>query len=67
LCKVGGCEYLHKVLKIKQHLKMSEIEDAVKMGCPNDKNEFLIGNNKGGTNGWVNGTKIYGKLIKVET
>jgi hypothetical protein len=66
LCKVNGAEYLHKVLQKKEHLKMHEIEEAVKSGTPNDKNDFLIGNNKGGTNGWIKGTKIYGKLIKVE-
>jgi hypothetical protein len=27
---------------------------------------FLIGNNRGGTNGWVGGQAIYGKAVKVE-
>lgn len=30
-----------------------------------DKGRYLIGNNKGGTNGWT--TKIFGKVVKVET
>ena len=28
--------------------------------------EFLIGNNRGGTNGWIRESAIFGKLIKVE-
>jgi len=66
LCKVNGNEYLHKVLAVKIHLKLTEIDAAVKSGRPNDKNEFQIGNNKGHVNGWIKGTHIYGKLIKVE-
>jgi len=31
-----------------------------------DKNRFLIGNNRGGTNGWVGSHAIYGKAIRVE-
>ena len=27
---------------------------------------YLIGNNRGGTNGWINRSAIYGKLIAVE-
>lgn len=27
---------------------------------------FLIGNNHGGINGWINRSQIYGKLVKVE-
>lgn len=27
---------------------------------------FLIGNNRGGTNGWTGQSNIYGKCIKVE-
>ncbi len=29
-------------------------------------NRFLIGNNRGGTNGWVGGNRIYGKATKIE-
>ena len=28
-------------------------------------NQFQIGNNRGGINGWITGDKIYGRLIKV--
>ena len=28
--------------------------------------EFLIGNNKGGTNGWTNSSQIFGIVTKVE-
>jgi SOS-response transcriptional repressor LexA len=31
-----------------------------------DGTRFLIGNNRGGTNGWVGANGIYGKAIKVE-
>ena len=31
-----------------------------------DGNRFLIGNNRGGTNGWVGPQAIYGKAVKVE-
>ena len=31
-----------------------------------DANRFLIGNNRGGTNGWVGPQAIYGKAIRVE-
>lgn len=27
-------------------------------------NQYLIGNNRGGTNGWT--TRVYGRLVKVE-
>ena len=66
LCKVGGKEYLHKVLAVKTHQKISDIALDTFAGKPNDRNEFQIGNNKGGINGWIKGTHIYGKLIKVE-
>ena len=29
-------------------------------------NRFLIGNNRGGINGWIGHNCVYGKLIKVE-
>lgn len=31
-----------------------------------DGDRFLIGNNRGGTNGWVGGNAIYGKAIRIE-
>ena len=30
------------------------------------QDRFLIGNNRGGTNGWIGRNKIYGKCVKVE-
>ena len=30
------------------------------------QDRFLIGNNRGGTNGWIKRTHIYGKCTKVE-
>ena len=30
------------------------------------KGRFLIGNNRGGTNGWVNGKAIYGVATRIE-
>ena len=32
-----------------------------------DKGRFLIGNNRGGTNGWVSSNSLFGKAIKVES
>ena len=31
-----------------------------------DGSRFLIGNNRGGTNGWVGANAIHGKAIRVE-
>jgi SOS-response transcriptional repressor LexA len=31
-----------------------------------DRGRFLIGNNRGGTNGWVGRHAIYGKAVRVE-
>ena len=31
-----------------------------------DRGRFLIGNNRGGTNGWVSRHAIYGKVVRVE-
>ena len=51
LCKVAHAEYLHLIKAI---------------GMEYGRRVFLIGNNKGRTNGWTTGLKIYGKLTKVE-
>lgn len=32
-----------------------------------DKGRFLIGNNRGGINGWVGGHSIYGRATKIES
>ena len=49
LCRVKGNTYLHLVKALQGH---------------GDKRRFLIGNNRGGTNGWT--TAIYGVATKVE-
>lgn len=51
LVRVKGRVYLHLVKAIKQ---------------VRDQKRFLIGNNRGGTNGWVNRRAIYGVAIRVE-
>lgn len=50
LCKVKGNHYLHKIHSIR------------KVG---DNYQYLIGNNHGHMNGWVNKDKIYGKVIYI--
>jgi SOS-response transcriptional repressor LexA len=32
-----------------------------------DQNRFLIGNNRGGINGWVGHNCVYGKAVKIES
>jgi SOS-response transcriptional repressor LexA len=32
-----------------------------------DGGRFLIGNNRGGTNGWIGANGLYGKAIKIQT
>ncbi len=49
-CKVHGNFYVHLVKAIK-----SQGESVL----------YLIGNNKGGTNGWVGLNGIYGRVIQV--
>lgn len=49
-CKVKGKYYIHLV-------------KAVKMD--GDKELFLIGNNKGGINGWVSKNGIFGKVVEI--
>jgi len=50
LCRVRGSEYLHLV-------------KAVKMG--EGKRRYLIGNNRGGTNGWIGRNAIFGVCTEV--
>lgn len=52
LVKVKGNVYLHLVKAIKQ----------VK-----GNKRFLIGNNRGGTNGWVGGNAIFGIATEIES
>jgi len=51
LCKVKGNQYLHLVKAIKKD---------------KDKISYQIGNNKGGINGWIKVSSIYGVVTKVE-
>jgi phage repressor protein C with HTH and peptisase S24 domain len=51
LCKVKGNCYLHLIKATK----------TVK-----DKKLFLIGNNKGGINGWVGSNGIFGRVTEVD-
>jgi hypothetical protein len=51
LVRVKGNVYLHLIKAIKQ---------------VGNRKRFLIGNNRGGTNGWVNGNAIYGNAIEIE-
>jgi len=50
LCKVKGNQYLHLIKAIEGN---------------DDKRAFQSGNNKGGINGWVMRTNIYGVCTKV--
>lgn len=52
-CKVKGNYYLHKICSMR-------IVD-------NDKEQFLIGNNHGHMNGWINKDKVYGKVTLIIT
>jgi hypothetical protein len=51
LCRVRGRCYLHLVKAVQGHGKARR---------------YLIGNNRGGTNGWVARAHIYGRCIAVE-
>lgn len=51
LVRVKGNVFLHLIKAIKQ------------IG---EQRRFLIGNNRGGTNGWVNASAIYGIATKIE-
>jgi len=54
LCEVGNKQYLHL------------IKDVDYGGISPQCNTYLIGNNKGGINGRINVSSIYGKLIEVK-
>ena len=51
LCRVRGNTYIHLVKAIKGH---------------DEKKQFLIGNNRGGVNGWIGASGVFGKLVRVE-
>ena len=50
LCRCKGNVYVHLVKAISGH---------------GDKRRYLIGNNRGGTNGWVGRAAIYGVVIAI--
>ncbi len=56
LCKVHSrgrtCEYLHLVVDIHPSTP--------------DGRMFLIGNNRGGLNGWTRAQNVFGKCVKIE-
>ena len=51
LCRCRGVHYVHLVKAIQGH---------------GERRRFLIGNNRGGTNGWVGRAAIYGVVTAVE-
>ena len=52
LCRVRGREYLHLIKAILDHAKKNS--------------RYQIGNNRGGTNGWIGHNGIFGLCTKVE-
>jgi hypothetical protein len=51
LCRCKGNVYLHLVTAIRGH---------------GEARRYLIGNNRGGTNGWVSRTAIFGVAVAVD-
>lgn len=51
LCRVRGAQYVHLVKATRG---------------AGEQRQFLIGNNRGGINGWVGIRSIYGRVQKVE-
>jgi len=54
-CKVKGNYYTHLVKAVRSRVK----EDGAIV------HEFLIGNNRGGTNGWTTQEKVFGRVVRV--
>lgn len=50
-CKVKGNYYLHKICSMRV--------------VEGNKEQFLIGNNHGHMNGWINKNKVYGKVTYI--
>lgn len=48
LCRVAGRDYLHLIKAIRG---------------PEDARQYLIGNNRGGINGWIGRASIFGRLV----
>jgi len=55
-CKVHGSYYTHLVKAVRSHVKDDRTTTY----------EFLIGNNRGGTNGWTPQSNVFGKVVRVE-
>jgi len=51
LVTVRGRDYLHLIKAVRQE---------------GDKFRFLIGNNRGGTNGWVGGNAVHGLAVEID-
>ena len=51
------------------HIVLVKVKGYVYLHLIKDMNNgrFLIGNNRGGTNGWVGTSSIYGKAIKIKS
>lgn len=49
-CRVRGCHYVHLI-------KAEKVDGEKKL--------YLIGNNRGGTNGWVTTSGIFGRVIEI--
>jgi hypothetical protein len=56
-CKVRGNYYTHLVKAVRER----KGEDG------STHYEFLIGNNRGGTNGWTPQEKVFGRVVRVES
>lgn len=55
LCKVGLHQYLHFVKAVKTLSPRGQDKPIL---------QYLIGNNRGGTNGWTTG--VFGKVVRIE-
>lgn len=66
LCKVNGREYLHlvKAVKVRRLTETTYGEGLTPDVESRITHQYLIGNNRGGTNGWT--THLYGRMVKVE-
>lgn len=63
LCKVNGREYLHLVKAVTSVCEEEKDADGKLVALVRTP-RYLIGNNRGKTNGWTKA--VYGRCIKVE-
>jgi hypothetical protein len=59
LCRVGRKQYLHIVHAIQPIVVTAGVRHF------RSSTPFMIGNNKGGLNGWIGPEDVYGRLVKV--